>query len=89
MQKKKKSISVQNIIFFIFKFLVLESRESLDSNDRERKSVLTPILTIKMVDFGVNRFHFMIEVPFRCFYTFKLPKKPNLSSGRVLVLSWF
>ena len=35
-----------------------------------------------MIDFDVNRFHFMRGVPLKCFFTFKLPKKSDLSSGR-------
>jgi hypothetical protein len=52
-----------------------ERGKLLDSNGRERKSVLTPIPAIKIIDFDVNKFHLMIRVPLRYFFTFKLHKK--------------
>jgi len=66
-----------------------EKREKLlDSNDRERKFVLTPISITKMVNLGITKFHFVRRVPFRCFFTLKLSKKPNLSSRRFLISSF-
>jgi hypothetical protein len=49
--------------------------------------MLAPILSAKMIDPDVNGFYLVREVPFRCFSTFKLPKKLDLSSRRFLVSS--
>ena len=53
---------------------------SLDLSDRERKT----ILTTKIVDFGVKRFHLVTEDSLRCFCTLKLLRKLYLSLGKSL-----
>lgn len=59
---------VQTLFFFIFQSLVWERRDKvLDFNNRERKSSLTSILNIKMVDLGVNMFYLVMRVLLRCF----------------------
>lgn len=47
---------------------------------KREKSALTPILTTKIVNLGVNRFQLVRRVLFRCFFIFNLPKKPHLTS---------
>jgi len=57
---------------------------SLDLSDRERKTILTLILTTKIVDFGVKRFHLVREDSLRCFCALKLLRKLYLSLGKSL-----
>jgi len=59
---------VQTLFFFIFQSLVWERRDKvLDFNSRERKSSLTSISNIKMVNLGVNMFYLVMRVLLRCF----------------------
>jgi hypothetical protein len=44
-----------------------ERERPLDSSSRERKSISTPILPTKKVDFDVNVFYFIREVLLRFF----------------------
>ena len=46
----------------------------MNSNDKEKKLLLTLITTAKMINFDVNGFYLLREVPLTCFFTFKLPK---------------
>jgi hypothetical protein len=65
----------------------LRGRERLlDSSVKEKKSILTPILATKIIDFDSKRFYLMRRVPLKCFFTLELPKKLLLSSGRFFVL---
>jgi hypothetical protein len=57
----------------------------LDSSGRERKSWLRPILTIKIIDFGVNKCFFMGKVYIRCFFLLNLLKMINLNLENIFI----
>jgi hypothetical protein len=54
--------------------------------------MLAPILSAKMIDPDVNGFYLVREVSFRCFSTFKLPKKTRSKLEKIfsfeLILSF-
>ena len=47
------------------------------------------ISATKKVEIGVNSFHFMRVVLFRCFFSFSLPKETDLTVEMFLSSSWF
>lgn len=81
---------ILSLLFFSSWFV--RGERILDFGSRERKSMLTPILATKIVNFCIKKFHLIRKVSLRCLFTLKLPKNPNLSSERFLILSflcWF
>jgi hypothetical protein len=60
-------------------------RKLLNSNSKERKTMSTFILTIKIIDFGVKEFSLVMRVLVRCFCALKLSKKIDMIPKRFFV----
>jgi len=60
-------------------------RRLSNSNSKERKTMSTFILTIKIIDFGVKEFFLVMRVLVRCFCALKLSKKIDMIPKRFFV----
>ena len=70
--------------------MVWERREKVvEFQWYRKKSRLTPILTMKKINFGINNFHSTRGVYPRCSFSFTFPEMTDISSRMFLVLGWF
>jgi hypothetical protein len=74
---------------FIFQFLIWERREKAARIWLMRESRLTPILAMKNINFGVNRFHSTRRFYLRSSFPFILPEIVDQTLRNFLFLGWF
>lgn len=75
--------SYKNLFLLFLIHDLRDKKERLpDFNNRERKMILTLILTTKIVDLGIKWFYLVKRVLLMYFCASKLPKKSDMSSKR-------